>query len=205
MAEILERPNLAAFERQLRDLDLPLVRYLRPGLSAAELDAGELRLGFQLPHEARIWFGWHDGVDLAPWPPEQTLGSLQFLTLEDAIGSCHQNREIAVAGADGDEGLADAFWKPRWLALAVPGYGVNVVIDCSGAIDAPVPVYIVDFQNPDQAAAPRCASMKELVLRWSSGLERGSWSWNIRTRNWDVRVGDVPDDEADALALLGGA
>jgi hypothetical protein len=148
MSEILGPADLEAFERQLRDLGVRVVQCLQPGLSAAELDAGELRLGFALPQEARTWLGWHDGVDLAPWP--------------------------------GDEGLADGFWKARWLKLAVPLYGVNVVLDCSDEIEAPV--YIVDFQNPGQAAKPKCGSMRELLARWSGGLERGSWRWNVETR-----------------------
>jgi cell wall assembly regulator SMI1 len=203
MTEILERADLDAFGLQLRDLRLPVVRYLRPGLSSAELDRAEARIEFPLPGEARTWFGWHDGVDPAPWPPEQQLGGLHLLTLEDAIRTSREKRRVVLDGADGDEELANSFWRSRWLSLAVPGYEVELVIDCGGPIEAPAPVFVVDWQDRDQVAAPRCGSMKELVARWSSGLERGSWKWNIETRNWDIRVDDVPG--ADATALLGSA
>ena len=43
---MLEHSDLQAFERQLSDLAVPVVRYLRPSRSEAELDRAEARLGF---------------------------------------------------------------------------------------------------------------------------------------------------------------
>ena len=43
---MLERSDLQAFERQLSDLAVPVVRYLRPSRSEAEFDRAEARLGF---------------------------------------------------------------------------------------------------------------------------------------------------------------
>ena len=42
---MLERSDLQAFERQLSDLAVPVVRYLRPSRSEVELDRAEARLG----------------------------------------------------------------------------------------------------------------------------------------------------------------
>jgi hypothetical protein len=200
---MLERSVLEAFERQLRDLDVPVVRYLRPGRSEAELDRAQAQLGFDLPEEVRVWFGWHDGVDLAEWPPEQTLGGLQLLTLDQAIASGETNRGIALESVDGDDAEADEMWKSTWLTLGVPGYAMEVALDCGGDVDTAVPVYVVDWLGAEQPIAAKRASMKELVQGWSDGLERGSWKWNREERNWDVRVTAALN--RDAIGLLGGS
>ena len=40
----------------------PITEALSPGLDEEEMDALIAPLGLSLPVEARVWWGWHDGV-----------------------------------------------------------------------------------------------------------------------------------------------
>jgi hypothetical protein len=54
---------LPALEAQWVRLGAPIAERLRPGLSAVQLNDIEASLGFDLPHELRELWAWHDGSD----------------------------------------------------------------------------------------------------------------------------------------------
>jgi hypothetical protein len=62
-SRLLTEHLLEELAERWRALRAPIADSLRPGLSDAEMDALVSPLGLRLPHEARVWWGWHDGTD----------------------------------------------------------------------------------------------------------------------------------------------
>jgi cell wall assembly regulator SMI1 len=61
---LLTEDLLEHLAERWRALRAPIANSLRPGLSEAEMEALVDPLGLRLPTEARVWWGWHDGVEV---------------------------------------------------------------------------------------------------------------------------------------------
>jgi len=76
---------LEAFDERLRRAGARLADRWRPGLSDAQIDELLLPAGIDLPEEARVWWRWHDGQQVAADGTVLTLGGRQFPSLESSV------------------------------------------------------------------------------------------------------------------------
>jgi hypothetical protein len=101
----------------------------------------------------------------------------------------------ASAGGWGPE-LEEEIWSRRWLPFAVRVTSRDLAIDISGPLDAPVSIYLVDAQDPEESLEPKCTSMKAMVELWTAALIAGLWRWDPAERHWEF---------ADRSAIGGSA
>lgn len=194
MPERLTETGLVRFEDELRKHKIPVIDYLRPGLSATDAQERATAVGMRLPQEVLTWFSWHDGVEIAERPPEHMLGPFQLSSLDEAIGGHRWRREQAVVvGPEFEEHV----WSRRWLPIAVQVTSRTLAVDISGPVDAPAPVYLVDAQDFEESREPKCASMKAMIGLWTDAVAQGLWRWDHVERRWDVAD--------DGSAVRGGA
>jgi hypothetical protein len=198
MPDWLTAADLARFEDELRKSKAPVIDCLRPGLSEAEARQRAAAAGLKLPREALTWFSWHDGVELADWPPEQMLGPFQLLGLDQAIEGYSWRREQAVG--EGPE-FEDQIWSRRWLPFAVQVTSRPLAIDISGPEGAPAPVYLVDAQDWEESREPKCASMKAMVDLWTQALTEELWRWDDARRQWEIADESTVRRGAEAVWL----
>ena len=79
-APVLTADLLETLERGWARQSAPVMEHLRPGLSPERIDDLTAPVGLRLPVEARIWWGWHDGVDVRLGPRTELGPSLPFST-----------------------------------------------------------------------------------------------------------------------------
>jgi hypothetical protein len=183
LSESLTAADLSRFEDELRKQDVPALKYLRAGLAAPDAEQSAAAVGLRLPQEALTWFGWHDGVEPAERPSEHMLGRFELLGLADAIDGYRWRREQAL---EDEPEFEEEVWSRRWLPFAVRVTSRTLALDISGPLDAPVPVYLIDAQDPEEANAPKCASMKAMVELWTDALAQGLWRWDHAKRKWEI-------------------
>ena len=86
---------------------------LEPGLAGEEMDALTAPLGLRLPTEARLWWGWHDGVAASQVRYEherEAAPGWPYFPLEESIARCRQWREISREWAEGAPGAEPPPW-----------------------------------------------------------------------------------------------
>ncbi len=122
----------AAFEAALPDA---LRADLRPGASAADLDAAERALGLALPPDVREVYGRHDGQ--AGDAPGVIVG-LRLLPLADAVGEWRKWQDVIETDPDLAEMPAQAvpegavrpvYVASGWLPLVDDGAGNHAAVD----------------------------------------------------------------------------
>jgi hypothetical protein len=77
----------------------PIAEFLVPGLPEDVIDAMTAPLGVRLPVEARVWWQWHNGVDVPKerWTSQaRRLGGTDFdiISLERAVAEYHWRRRL---------------------------------------------------------------------------------------------------------------
>jgi cell wall assembly regulator SMI1 len=168
-----------------RRLGAPIAESLRPGLSVAEIDALVAPLGFRLPSEASVWWGWHDGTESARL--SHALGNgIVALQLEQAVARHRENRRIAeeLIRDRLTPDAAENYWPPHWLTVGVAAGLGEVVCDCSVAEDEPTPIRLSDFEYPEESQIPLAPSLGTLVGWWLDALDSGAWSYDLASRSW---------------------
>jgi hypothetical protein len=101
------------------------------GLSDAEIDELLLPVGINLPEEARVWWRWHNGQQVASDGTVHTLAGREILSRERAV-QWHERFRVIDYGAFGVDGLI-----PLLMEQPV------IHIDCSRNFADPVPVYTI--------------------------------------------------------------
>jgi cell wall assembly regulator SMI1 len=140
-ARPLDSELLDALFSRWTDQGAPILDHLQPGLSEAAMNAIVASLGLALPVEARLWWGWHNGVGAtAELFRDEAIGPVaSFLSLEKAVDWYRQELAMAATvatthGRDvpGHPELADPayWWEPTWLPILMPVSGM-VACDCS--------------------------------------------------------------------------
>lgn len=148
----------------------PLVDLLQPGLTEAEMDDRTRPLGVTLPDEARLWWGWHDGVAV------------------EHYGNDPQ-REIAVkaAGSGGyppDWGDPDYWWHPQWFPITESISGSTVACDCSVRPGEPTPIRAVSWGTKEDSDVPVARSFGEMVEWWLEAFDTGAWRYDRTQQTW---------------------
>lgn len=163
----------------------PIGDHLASGLSEDEMDSCVGPLGLRLPLEARVWWGWHDGV---PWrpdgaaTPERALGpGLQYKPLRESVEDYLLDRRI-FAEVEGDP---EPF-RPASYFPITRGTG-PILCDCSVPEGAPTPIYYTHTHDshPKDLREPVARSFGEMVSWWIDALRDGSWRWNPQRGAWD--------------------
>lgn len=183
MPRLLDLALCAALEDRLRDQGAAIVDVLRPGLSDKEMDRLTSEVGIDLPHEARVWWGWHDGAGelgaINVWqPPELELGpGISLLPMQDAVGHCRRMRELC------DSIDPDVTWPRSWLAIS----DVNadaIVLHCGGSRLDPVPV---EAFTPEAGfdSGPDLVSMGDMVEIWIGAIDCGGWRYDRELERWE--------------------
>lgn len=185
MAITLDRALLERFDAALGAFGAPIVDAWAPGLSDEEIDALLLPLGIDLPQEARVWWGWHDG------------------TREDApILSRHFGRRAPLGLRDVSEiyaslrGADEQLWGLKGLLSPITDKP-DVYFGCAGARYEHVPIYT---QNDIETPAIVLPSIGELVLAWITLIEQGAWSINP-DGIWELNEENVPPGLAELLII----
>lgn len=175
---MLNRDQLAELHERWRLLGAPIVERLRPGLEDEQMDALTRPLGLRLPIEARLWWGWHDGVDVdaISFQDERLIGPhWPFVPLAEAVAECQRCREVSDEMLHISQGREPEWWSPSWLPLTVDQPLADLVIDC--AVDEPEPTPVRRITPPEGQAmpAPSVPSIGALVDRWIEAIDRGVW------------------------------
>jgi cell wall assembly regulator SMI1 len=190
LARLLGEEQLLRFEALLREHDVPIDEWTRPGLDDADIDLAISPLGLRLPREARIWWRWRDGTIYGgqrklpgPW--------YMALSIEGAVDQYLQLRQVAKNSApDWPQNDPDIIWSPSWLPIIRTAQ--PIAIDCSVPLDAPTPVLHVDFTDLDRSLqprfnVPRASSLGEMVGWWIMALETDIWYWDESDGWWRTR------------------
>jgi hypothetical protein len=160
---------------------LGIVDALRPGLTDAEMDELTRPLGFTLPREARVWWGWHDGAQPDDQDRIEMLGpGRQFLSLRDSVEHSRMYRDTLWAGAERDNSLN---WQLTWLPISA-----NVtptVIECGGPFDAPVRCRTYELEQPDMGMVG-VKSLGTLVAMYIAAYDSGGWKFDAVLKRWRV-------------------
>jgi hypothetical protein len=174
---ILSIDMLEAFNDRLRGAGARMAERWRPGLTDTQIDELLLPAGIDLPEEARVWWRFYDGQQVADDGTVLTLGGRQFPSLEYAVEWYEQFRGMFYE-TDGVDGLLLALLEQPVLHF-----------DCSRGRDQPVPVYAIPHAAPAHVV---CGSIGDLVLAIEELFDCGALAVNADGRvvyDWEI----VPD------------
>jgi hypothetical protein len=183
--------------------DAPILRKLRPGLSDSDIDEIVEPLGITPSHEARVWWGWHDGATTRrPGRNDRAIGriSLRYIPLTEAVEFARRSQEIARKITPGQTGLpADAryWWEPSWLPITPESRG-PIVLDCGVRSGQPSPIRRIDhadlvLTHPRTIAeanrvggfrTPKARSFGELVQWWIEAFDVGAYRYDKGADRW---------------------
>jgi hypothetical protein len=173
---------LAAFDERLREIGAPISRFWRPGLTDAQMGSLTAEIGLSLSTEARIWWGWRDGIDVEAARSQASLGpSWDVLSLEAAVRDAVAKRDMAARAAEG--GLLDPRddWQDSWIALCGDVSYPRIACDCGVPPGAPSTIHYFDPEFNDDPRHPKAASIGELVHAWLEALDDGTWNIDSQT------------------------
>ena len=159
-----------------------MIDHLRPGLPSKRIDEITRPLGLTLPVEARIWWGWHDGVDVRFGVHVELSPSLPFLPLEEAAALCdHARRQAAQVAGD----QADYWWRPSWFPITERRGEIRC--DCDVQEGAPTPIFYAYSHDHDADGLnnPKVDSFGRMVGWWVEALETGAWRYNAEAKRWE--------------------
>ena len=153
---MLTEQMLETLEARWREQGAVIAHDLRPGLTAAEMQAATEPLGITLPTEARVWWGWHDGT--ASTTGTSALGlDLLYLPLTTALAVYGNQLSIAARVAAGPDRLTpEDVWPRTWLPLSTKGNGALMACDCAVPDGAATPIRHVDHEFPRPIEDPCC-------------------------------------------------
>lgn len=196
---MLSTAQLEVLAERWRSQDAPLLEMLRPGLSEEEMDALTEPLDIRLPVEARLWWGWHDGVDLdRDAPGSSELGpNRSFVSLHTAVSECDERREIARDVTD-SEADAERMWGRAWFPITAFG---DYACDCSVPDGQASPVHFTNYHYTETPDTPVAESFGEMVDLWIQAIDSGAWYYDFGRGRWLIRF-DALDPELEKTRIV---
>lgn len=188
-APTLDAALLARLEEAWAAQGAPIAGNRTPGLSDDEMDEITAPLGLSLPLEARVWWGWHDGVaarDGDGGPARRVGPMVDYWPLRFAVDRYLMERKIFAEVLEGEDVSDLESDRPAHFFPITHTTG-PVFCDCSVPEGAPSPIYRVHTHgNPEEELAqPRARSFGEMVSWWIDALADGIWRWNTIRQTWD--------------------
>jgi hypothetical protein len=197
--KMLDRALLGCLEAAWSVQGAPIAGNTTLGLSDEEMDEITVPLGLRLPLEARVWWGWHDGVSRGAkgeLAPERWIGPIgEYLPLRDAVEVYLEERKIF---ADILEGDPESCRPAAYLPVT---YGTGPILcDCSVPAGAPSPIYYTHTHAPPELelAEPRAGSFGEMVSWWIDALTDGGWHWDAPKGRWLVHHEKIDEKRASS-------
>jgi hypothetical protein len=186
---LLTAALLEQLDEKLTKIDAPVARLWRPGLSDAEMDALTAGIGISLSTEARIWWGWHDGVELGaarPW--ERGIGGgWDALPLAAAVQDAIRKRQFAATATAEDPEFHNADWPDSWIALCGDVSYPRLACECAVPAGAASSVHYFDPSGNMEPWRPKVGSVGELVYVWLDALDDGTWHVDPTTGQFVLR------------------
>ena len=151
--------SLSQLEAAVTRLDRQrLLRALRPGLSAAEVQERLGSVGLQSNPELEALYSWRDGTstDVAAVDDIHMFPGFYLLSLEDAIANYRAF-------------VSDRRWEPGWLTVFANGGGDFYVVDLGSQDERPVRHFRIDeSEHPIEFS-----SIKDMLRTLVQAFERG--------------------------------
>lgn len=152
------------------DIDLKL---RRPATEEA-ISAFEASVGHALPGPVRELYLRADGQEPDAFALFPHYG---FHSLEEASGQWRLMRSwklrlLSWAPAEGDPGVRDRWWHPRWIPIGSNGSGDLLVVDRSPAVSG-LDGQIVEFVHDDTGRTRIAPGMTELLESLRADVESG--------------------------------
>ncbi|MET0604089.1 MAG: hypothetical protein ABW167_19050 [Baekduia sp.] len=204
-ARLLTAELLAELDERLHDLDAPVTRIWRPGLSDDQMDELTEQIGLTLPTEARAWWSWHDGVEHGVLMPQPGIGDGWVpLSLAEAVEDAVSTRDITaqLAGMGHDDPRGQ--WSMSWIALCGNPSPERLACECAVPTGAPSPAIYFDPEGNDEPQRPKAPSLGEVIHIWLDALNDGTWHIDPNTGDFalvdptELLQAKGPDD-ADLL------
>lgn len=184
---MLQQRDLDRLAAAWRAQGAPTPGSLAPGLSDAELDAYATELGFNLPGDLRVWWGWHNGPADGVSSPGAAVGITWFLmSLREAL----DQRAKRLSWNDPPEFPNDVEewegqWAPWWLPVVTFDAACLFVDLRATAPDGSAPVHVWDAV-PDRVFDVLVPSWADVVNGWARGIEQGHFRYSVSAGRWDV-------------------
>jgi hypothetical protein len=160
VAQRLTMGLLERLDRRLTDGGARLTARWRPGLIDAQIDELLLPVGINPPEEARLWWRWHNGQQIASDGTVDTLAGRQIMPLNDSVEWYERFRGINY-GAFGVDGLIPVLMQQPMI-----------YIDCSRGFDDPVPVFTIGHGEEPELVL---GSLGDLVAGMLDLIESNVW------------------------------
>jgi hypothetical protein len=165
---------LAGYEQRLRDLGVPVVERLRPGLTRAEVDRLAAEFGVELSDDAAAWWMWHDGDRLRyddDWGTPSLTPTGVFCGLRAALEWSQQAHDATWA-QDVDPERPDLDWRfhRQWTALLPATTALIIDSRTPDAVDSPTGLWSSD------GGLGHTISLTERIAWWHWALDHGHWA-----------------------------
>jgi cell wall assembly regulator SMI1 len=201
-APILTEDLLEQLAERWRTLRAPIATSLRPGLADNEIDALVAPLELRLPHEARVWWGWHDGTETGLI--SHGIGNhIVPLQLAQAVARYRELLQVAAEVTADDETFAPGdYWRHEWFPFAAPRRA-DLACDCAVPEGAPTPIRHVEFELPAQSQEPVAPSLGAVVSLWIEAIDSGAWTFDHnRPPGWETHHERFPHVDGWARNLI---
>jgi hypothetical protein len=185
---LLTNELLTQLSDKLEAIGAPVTEHWRPGLQDHEMDAMTSTIGISLSTEARVWWAWHDGVDLARSPAYSSFGpGWDAYSLAYAIDDAKRMRQIAAMAARDQPEFHNQDWADSWIALCGDVSYRRLACDCAVPSGAPSTVHYFDPSDNMEPARPKARSIGDLVHVWLDALNDGTWHIDPETSQFALR------------------
>jgi cell wall assembly regulator SMI1 len=185
--DVLQQRDLDRLDGAWRAQGAPTPDSLAPGLSEAELDAYAAELGFGLPGDLRVWWGWHNGAVDGVSSPGAAVGvTWSLMSLREALDQ--RARRLSSNDSPGfpdDAGDWEGQWAPWWLPVVTFDAACLFADLRTTTADGSVPVHVWDAV-PDRVFDVLAPSWADVVNGWAEGIEQGHFRYSAAARRWDV-------------------
>ncbi len=180
---------LLGFETRLRDLGVPVVDRLRPGLTREQVDEISAEFGVRLSRDAAAFWMWHDG-DRERYEDDWRVPGLTPFTVFSGLRSWLMRSALEHRSTWTDAFEDPEPWGPEYeghfrtqYVILLDNGGNPLTMDCTDpmAQDSPTEIYSPGF------GLGRTISLTERIGWWHWALDNGFWLLTAdKSWDWDL-------------------